>query len=70
MPRSANLEELYRLQEAIDSQPGYRSGFFARLFGWTREKVARRLVSLNDQGIYYYEDDNGRLYPFDPDNLN
>lgn len=69
MARKANSRELRKLDEAIASQPGQRSGFWAQVFGWSREKTGRHLTTLNDQGRLYYEDDSGRLYPFDPKNL-
>lgn len=66
MARRANTRELRKLDEAIVSQPGQKSGFWARTFGWSREKANRHLTTLNDRGRLYYEDDQGRLYPFDP----
>jgi hypothetical protein len=68
MARKASLQELRKLDEAIASQPGQRSGFWARVFGWSREKTNRHLTTLNDHGRLYYEDDNGGLYPFDSKN--
>lgn len=67
MARKANQRELDRLSREIERQPGKRSGFFARLFGCSREKISRQLVSLNDQEKLFYEDDRGGLFPFDPD---
>lgn len=64
MARKANEEELARLHQAIQSRPGRHSGFFARLFGCSREKVNRQLTTLNDRGVLLYEDDRGRLYTF------
>ena len=69
MARRADGKELDRLDQAISAQPGYRSGFWARVFDWSREKTNRHLTTLNDRGRLYYEDDKGRLYPFDPDDL-
>jgi hypothetical protein len=68
MARRADRNEMDKLDKAIISKPGHRSGFWARVFGWSREKVNRHLTTLNDQGYLYYED-NGKLYPFDPDKL-
>lgn len=70
MARKANQEDLERLDEAIHENPGQRSGFFARTFGWSREKAARHLVSLNDEGHLYYEDEKGGLFPFRSDKRN
>ena len=67
MARKAKQEELNQLANGIEQQPGQRGGFFARLFGCSREKISRQLVSLNDQDRLYYEDEAGGLYPFDSD---
>lgn len=67
MARKANRNDLKNLDQAIKSQPGRRSGFWARRFGWSREKVNRHLTTLNDRNHLYWEDDNGGLHPFDPD---
>ena len=69
MARKADQKELERLARAIEQRPGKRGGFFARLLGCTREKVSRQLATLNDQNKLYFEDDDGGIYPFDPDNL-
>lgn len=66
MARKAKLDELQQLDQAIKAKPGRRSGFWARLFGWSREKANRHLTTLNDQGRLYYEDEKGGIYPFDP----
>lgn len=67
MARKADQEELRKLDEAISAEPGHKSGTWASLFDWSREKVNRHLATLNDQGHFYYEDDNGRLYPVKPE---
>ncbi|MCP4358851.1 MAG: hypothetical protein GY796_12600 [Chloroflexi bacterium] len=67
MARKANKKECQMLDEAIGSQPGHRSGFWARIFGWSREKANRHLTTLNDEGHLYFEDDGGGLHQFDPD---
>ena len=63
MARKANQENLNKLQEALNNNPGQKAGYIARLLGWSNEKVSRGLVSLEDDGVYYSED-RGRLYPF------
>ncbi len=65
MPRQAAQNQLDALHRAIETHPGNKSGFFARLLNWRREEVSRRLVSLNDRGILYSEDKHGGLWPFD-----
>lgn len=67
MARKANQQELDRLAQAIHKRPGRRRSFFARLLGCSREKVNRQLVTLNDRNVLFYEDDDGAIYPFDPD---
>ncbi len=63
MGRKANEVELKQLDEAIHIRPGRKSGTWAGLFNWSREKVNRHLATLNEQGYLYYEDEEGRLYP-------
>lgn len=63
MGRKADEAELRKLDEAIRATPGRRSGTWASLFKWSREKVNRHLTTLNEQGHLYYEDDEGRIYP-------
>jgi hypothetical protein len=67
MARKADVKKLKELDRAISSQPGRRGGFWARVFGWSREKVNRHLTTLNDQGCLYYEDEDGGLHPFQRD---
>ena len=67
MARQPNREDMYKLNDGIHQDHGQKSGFFARVFGWSREKTARHLVSLNDEGFLFYEDDDGRLFPFNRD---
>lgn len=69
MARKANQKDMKKLNDAIQKNQGKKSGFFARAFGWSREKANRGLVSLNDNGYLYYEDDDGGLFPFDKDDL-
>ncbi len=66
MPRKANPAHLASLKRAIEKHPGQRPGFFARLIGWRREEVNRALAHLDGQGVLLSEDDEGRLWPFDP----
>jgi DNA-binding IclR family transcriptional regulator len=65
MPRKANQAQLQVLQKAIETHPGKRAGFIARLLNWHREKVNRKLVTLNDRGVLLWEDDHGGLWLFD-----
>jgi hypothetical protein len=65
MPRKANPSHLDTLRKAIETHPGNRAGFFARLLDWHREEVNRKLVTLNDRGVLLWEDDRGGLWLFD-----
>jgi hypothetical protein len=38
MARTVNVRRLARLQGAIETNPGRRPGFFARLLGWPHER--------------------------------
>lgn len=65
MARKADRKQLEKLDRAIKEHPGQRPGFFARLLGWHRQKVSRSLVSLNDEEVFLYEDDQGGLWHCD-----
>ncbi len=67
MARKADQVELRLLDEAIQSKPGRRSGTWAGVLKWSREKVNRHLATLGEQGHLYYEDETGRIYPLKSD---
>lgn len=69
MPRKADQAHLEALREAIAAYPGERPAFFARLLNWHREEINRRLVLLNDSGVLLWEDEQGRLWPFDKESV-
>jgi len=69
MARKADQKRLEALQQAIGEHPGKRSGFFAKLFGWHCEIVNRLLVTLNDNNVLLYEDDDSGLWTFDPEEI-
>ncbi|MEZ4861192.1 MAG: HTH domain-containing protein [Caldilineaceae bacterium] len=54
------------MRDLITQQPGISAAELARLLHVDRSTIIRRLPSMNDAGIYLYEDDAGGLYPFDP----
>lgn len=64
MARKVDQKDIRKLDEAIEKIPGRKSGYWARKFGWSRQKTTRYLTSLNDQGQFYYEDECGGLFPF------
>jgi len=65
MARKADETRLESLQQAIESHPGQRPSFFASLLGCSREAVSRMLVTLNDRGVLYYEDERNGVWPFE-----
>jgi hypothetical protein len=65
MSRKANEERIEKLKTAIETHPGEKAGFFARLLGWPHEVVSRALVELNDRGIFLSEDERGGLWSCD-----
>ncbi len=67
MARNADQQQLEELRQVIDRSPGQCIGALARLLNWSREKVTRGLVMLNDRGVLLYEDEYGRLWPVDDD---
>ncbi len=64
MARHADQQQLEELRQAIEHYPGQCIGALAHLLNWSREKVTRGLVMLNDRGVLLYEDEHGRLWPF------
>jgi Mn-dependent DtxR family transcriptional regulator len=65
MARHADQQQLEELRQVIERSPGQRIGAVARLLNWSREKVTRGLVMLNDRGVLFYEDERGRLWRCD-----
>lgn len=64
MARHADQQHLDELRQVIERSPGQCIGAVARMLKWSREKVTRGLATLNDQGVLFYEDERGRLWPF------
>ena len=61
MARHADQQQLEKLRQTIERSPGQCIGAIARLLNWSREKVTRGLVTLNDRGLLFYEDERGRF---------
>lgn len=55
------------MKELIAQQPGISAAELARQLDVERSTIARRLPSLGEAGFLLYEDDDGGLYPFNPD---
>ncbi|MCS7060539.1 MAG: hypothetical protein RMN25_05170 [Anaerolineae bacterium] len=66
MARLTNKQKVEQIYHAAQQYPGKKPGFLARLLGLHRSEVTRALPSLEDYQLYLYEDERGRLWPFDP----
>ena len=64
MARHADSQQLEELHQVIERSPGQCIGAVARMLNWSREKVTRGLVMLNDRGVLFYEDEHGRLWRY------
>lgn len=60
--KETEFEEVDRL---IRKQPGLRAAEVARLLNVERSTILRRLPSMEEAGYRYWEDDEGRLWPFE-----
>lgn len=52
------------MAELIEAQPGISASELARRLDVPTSTVTRRLPSMDEAGIYLYEDDKGGLWPF------
>jgi predicted transcriptional regulator len=54
------------MQALIEQQPGISAAELARRLEVDRSTITRRLPSMDEVGFLLYEDDDGGLYPFNP----
>jgi predicted transcriptional regulator len=64
---SKKTEEFEAMDQVIQEHPGISAAELARELEVERSTVLRRLPSLDEVGYLYYEDEEGRLWPFDAD---
>ncbi len=64
MTRHPNDKRLEGIYHTIESHPGERPGFLARLLGLNRSEVTRALPALERRGLLVSEDEKGGLWPF------
>ena len=64
MPRKANYLKLQKASSLLHRRPGKKPGTYARKLHMHKEAFNRLLVQLNDLGILFYEDEQGRIWPF------
>jgi len=57
-------DEFEEMDDLIQHQPGIAAATLARFLGVSRSTITRRLPSMEEAGYLYYEDDEGRLWPF------
>lgn len=64
---SKKIEEFEEMDHLIQGNPGISAAELARELDVEPSTVMRRLPSLEEAGYLYYEDEEGRLWPFDAD---
>jgi DNA-binding IclR family transcriptional regulator len=64
MARKPNQERLQEIYQAIEENPGQRSGFIAWLLGLNRSDVTRALPGMEEHEYFLSEDERGGLWPF------
>lgn len=61
--------EFESIDQTIQKNPGISQAELAQHLEVERSTIMRRLPSLEEAGYLYYEDEEGRLWPFDPDEI-
>lgn len=64
MARQPNSDHLERIYHTVETYPGKRPGFLARLLGLPRSMIMRALPAMEEHGYYLSEDERGGLWPF------
>lgn len=64
MARPTNHDRAEKIYRKIETHPGKKAGFIARLLGLNRSDVTRSLPVLEEKGLYLSEDEKGGLWPF------
>jgi len=62
-------KEFETVDQIIQENPGISPAELARQLDVERSTITRRLPSLEEAGYLYYEDEEGRLWPFYPDKI-
>ena len=63
------IEDFEEMDQLIQDNPGISAAELARELEVERSTIMRRLPSLEEAGYLYYEDEEGRLWPFVPDEI-
>ena len=67
MARKADETRLSEVKESLLETQGEKASYYAKTLGIHRYDFNTLLAMLNDRGFYLWEDENGRLWPFEPD---
>jgi DNA-binding IclR family transcriptional regulator len=62
MARKTSNRRVEMIAQAVQGNPGKRSGYIAQKLGLPRSSVTRALPALEEAGILLAEDDRGRLF--------
>lgn len=65
MARKANPDRVQQAAGLVAALPGRRAAEYARWIGCPRETFNRLLTQMDDLGFLLWEDDQGRLWPFE-----
>lgn len=66
MARPQQPERLQDIYKTVEEYPGERPSFIARLLRLPRSAITRSLPALDEEGYLLSEDEEGRLWPFQP----
>lgn len=67
MARKADETRLSEVQQFLLETQGEKASYYANSLGIHRYDFNTLLAMLNERGFYICEDENGRLWPFEPD---
>jgi hypothetical protein len=67
MARKADESRLSEVQRLLVEKQGEKSSFYANTLGIHRYDFNTLLAMLDDRGFRLWEDEKGRLWPFDRD---
>ena len=62
-----NVNEFSEMYARLQAQPGLSLRDLARELNVTPSTILRRLPGMDEAGYRLYEDDKGKLYPFNKD---
>lgn len=67
MARKADNTRLWEAQQALLENQGERASYYANKLGIHRYDFNTLLAMLDERGFYLWEDENGCLWPFHPE---